>query len=59
MISWLLSIAHIISEIVLQFMRGLYDGQPRPLISIMTHFLFNLLCFRLHNLKITTTYFEL
>jgi len=36
---WSLLTARTIFKIALQFMRGLYDSQHRPLISITTHFL--------------------
>lgn len=36
MIPWSLPTTHTISEIALQFLRGSYDGQHRPLLSIHT-----------------------
>jgi len=35
--SWSLLTIHIISAIALQFMRGFYKGQQRPLTSNTTH----------------------
>jgi hypothetical protein len=37
MVSWSLLTVHTIPAITLQLVRGLYDGQRRPLISKQTH----------------------
>ena len=56
MISWSPLIAHTISAIALQFMRGLYDSQNRHLISNTTYIIYIFLLFFLQILKFENTH---